>query len=80
MQKWLDKNYILIYFTHNEGKSVIAQRFIETIKAKIYKKKWQIIIVNLILLIWINHYKSTYHHSINKKPINADYSDLTKKI
>ena len=23
---------------------------------------------------------NTYHHSINKKPINADYSALTEKI
>ena len=33
----LDNNYILMYSTHNEGKSVIAERFIETLKAKIYK-------------------------------------------
>ena len=38
MQEWLDNNYILMYSTHNEGKSVIAERFIKTLKAKIYKK------------------------------------------
>ena len=38
MQKWLDKNDILIYSAHNEGKSVITERFIKTLKAKIYKK------------------------------------------
>ena len=27
-----------------------------------------------------DQYNNTYHNSINKKPINADYSDLTKKI
>ena len=27
-----------MYSTHNEGKSVIAERFIKTLKAKIYKK------------------------------------------
>ena len=37
MQKWLNDN-ILIYSTHNEGKSIIADRFIRTLKAKIYKK------------------------------------------
>ena len=26
-----------MYSTHNEGKSVIAERFIETLKGKIYK-------------------------------------------
>ena len=27
-----------MYSTHNEGKSVIAERFIKTLKSKIYKK------------------------------------------
>ena len=35
-QQWLDSNGILKYSTHNEGKSVIAERFIKTLKAKIY--------------------------------------------
>ena len=26
-----------MYLTYNEGKSVVAQRFIKTLKAKIYK-------------------------------------------
>ena len=38
MQEWLDNNDILMYSTHNEGKSVITERFIKTLKAKIYKK------------------------------------------
>ena len=28
----------------------------------------------------VNKYKNTYHHSINKKPINVDYSAWTEKI
>ena len=28
----------------------------------------------------VDQYNNTYHHSINKKPINADYSTFTKKI
>ena len=27
-----------------------------------------------------DQYNNTYHHSINKKPSNADYSALTEKI
>ena len=50
MQKWLDDNDISIYSTHNESKSVVAERFIKTLKSKIYKKL-QLIIVNLILVI-----------------------------
>ena len=38
MQEWLDNNDILMYSTHNENKSVIAERFIKTLKSKIYKK------------------------------------------
>ena len=28
----------------------------------------------------VGEYNNTYHHSINKNPINADYSDFTEKI
>ena len=38
MRGWLDINYILTYSTPNKGKSVITERFINTLKAKIYKK------------------------------------------
>ena len=36
-KKWLQDNDIEMYSTHNEGKSVIAERFIRTLKNKIYK-------------------------------------------
>ena len=38
MQEQLDNNDILMYLTHSEGNSVIVERFIKTLKAKIYKK------------------------------------------
>ena len=28
----------------------------------------------------VDQYNNTYHHSINKKPVNADYSALNKEI
>ena len=37
MKLWLEKNSIEMYSTHNEGKSVIAEKFIRTLKNKIYK-------------------------------------------
>ena len=37
MKSWLEKNDIEMYLTHNEGKPVVAERFIRTIKNKIYK-------------------------------------------
>ena len=36
-KKWLNDNSIEMYSTHNEGKSVVAERLIRTIKNKIYK-------------------------------------------
>ena len=38
IQELLDNNDILIYSTHNDGKSLFAESFIKTLKAKIYKK------------------------------------------
>ena len=42
MQEWLDNydvNYdTLMYSTHIDGKSVIAERYIKALKTKIYKK------------------------------------------
>ena len=36
-KKWLKDNDIEMYSTHNEGKSVVAERFIRTLKTKIRK-------------------------------------------
>ena len=38
MQEWLDNNDLLIHSRNHEAKSLIAERFIKTLKAKIYKK------------------------------------------
>ena len=37
VKKWLKDNNIEMYLIHNEGKSVVAERFIKTLKTKIYK-------------------------------------------
>ena len=37
MKLWLVKNDIKMYSTHNERKSVIAERLIRPLKNKIYK-------------------------------------------
>ena len=36
-KKWLSDNDIIMYSTYNEGKSVVAERFIRTLKSKLYK-------------------------------------------
>ena len=76
MQEWLDNIDILMYSTDNEGKSVIAERFIKTLKAKIYKKmtvndsKFYHSYLNKL----VDQYNNHHHHSIGKKAINTDYS------
>ena len=37
IESWLQDNNIEMYSTHNEGKFVVAERFIRTLKNKIYK-------------------------------------------
>ena len=37
MKPWLQDYDIEMYSTHNEGKSDVAERFIKTLKNKIYK-------------------------------------------
>ena len=37
MKLWLEKNTVEIYSTHNEGKSVVVERFIRTLKNKIHR-------------------------------------------
>ena len=38
LKEWLDNNDILMLSTHNEGKCVITERFIKTLKDKIFKE------------------------------------------
>ena len=37
MKFWLQDNNIEVYLTNNEGKFVLAERFMKTLKTKIYK-------------------------------------------
>ena len=37
LKKWLKDNKIEMYSIHNEGKSVVAEKLIRALKAKIYK-------------------------------------------
>ena len=58
-----------MYSTHNEGKSVITERFIRTLKNKIYKYMTSISInVNIDKLDDIvKKYNNTYHTPIKNK-------------
>ena len=57
MKSWVEKNAIEMYSTHNEGKSVIAERFIRALKNKIYK---------YVILVSKNELTFLKSHLLNK--------------
>ena len=76
-KKWLRDNDIVMYSTHNEGKSVVAERFIRTLKSKIYKYMTSIsknVYIDKLDDI-VDEYNNTYHTTIKIKP--ADVKDNT---
>ena len=79
-EKWLSDNNIIMYSTYNEGKSVVAERFIRTLKNKLYKhmtatgKKVYYDVLDDV----VNKYNNTKHSTIKMKPI--DVEDNNKKV
>ena len=72
-KKWLKNNNIEIYSTHNEGNSAVAERFIRTLKNKIYKHM-TVILKNVyfdVLDNIVDEYNDTYHKTIKMKPIDG---------
>ena len=72
-KKWLKDNDTDMYSIHNEGKSVVAERFIRTLKTKIYKYMTSIsknVDINK-LDDTVNEYNNTYHRTIKMKPVDA---------
>ena len=62
-----------MYSTLNEGKSVVAERFIRTLKNKIYKYINSIsknVYIDKLDDI-VNEYNNTYHRTIKMKPIDV---------
>ena len=84
-KKWLQGNDIVMYSTHNEGKSVVAERFIRTLKSKIYKYMTSIsknVYIDKLDDI-VNEYNNAYHTTIKMKPINVKdntYINTDKEI
>ena len=72
-KKWLRGNNIVMYSTHNEGKSVVAERFIRTLKGKIYKYMTSIsknVYIDKLDDI-VDEYNNTYQTTIKMKPIDV---------
>ena len=80
MKSWLEKYDIEMYSTHNAGKSVAAERFIRTLKNKIYKYMTSVsknvYIVKLDYIV--NKYNNTHHRTIKMKLV--DVKSNTYKI
>ena len=72
-KKWLKDNDISMYSTYNEGKSVVAERFIRTLKNNIYKHMTAISknVYFDVLHDIVDKYNNTYHKTIKMKPINV---------
>ena len=74
-----------MYSTHNEGKSVIDERFLKTLNNKIYK---YITSISKNLYIdklddIVDKYYNAYHRTIKMKPVDvkpSTYIDSSKKI
>ena len=70
MKSWVKDNNIEIYLIHNKGKSVVAERFIRTIKTKIYKYMTSVSKNVYVEKLddTVNKYNNTYHRTIKMKP------------
>ena len=65
-KEWLGDNGIEMYSTNNEGKSVVAERFMRTLKNKIHKYMTSIsknVYIDKLYDI-IDEYNNTHHRSI----------------
>ena len=66
-------NNIEMYSTYNEGKSVVAERFIRTLKSKIFKHMTAVSknIYFDVLDDIVNEYNNTVYRTIKMKPIEV---------
>ena len=76
-----------MYSTYNEGKSVVAERFIRSLKNRIFKHMTAIsknVYFNVLDVIF-NKYNNTVHETIKMKPIDvtgdsyAEYNENPNK-
>ena len=83
--KWLKDNDIEMYSIHNEEESVVAERFIRTLKNKTYKYMTSVsknVYIDKLDDI-VGEYNNTYHRKIKMKPVNVKnntYIDFKKEV
>ena len=83
-KKWLKDNDVEMYSINNEGKSVVAEIFIKTLKNKIYKYMTSVSKNVYIdkLDDMVNEYNNTYRRTIKMKPVDVKdntYIDFEKE-
>ena len=84
-KKWLKYNYIEMYSIHNEGKSVVVERLMRTLKTKIYKYMTSVsknICIDKLGDI-VSEYNNTYHRTIKMKPVDVEdnaYINFNKEV
>ena len=84
-KKWLKDNDIEIYSTHNEGKSVVAERFIRTFKTKIYKYMTSVsknVHIDKLDDV-VGEHNNAYHRTIKMKSVDVKdnaYIDFKKEV
>ena len=74
-----------MYSIHNEGKSVVAERFIRKLNNKIYK--YMTAISKNVYVDQLDHivdeYNNTYHRTVKMKPVDVKdntYIDFEKEV
>ena len=83
--KWLQDNDIEMYSTHNEGKSVVSEKFIRTLRNKIYKYMTSTsndVYIDKLDDI-VNKYKNAYRRTIKIKPIvvkDSTYINIDQEV
>ena len=79
-KRWLSRNNIIMYSTYNEGKSVVAERFIRTLKNKLYKHMTATgkNVYYDVLDDIVNKYNNTKHNTIKMNP--KDVGNNNKRV
>ena len=82
---WLKDNDIEMYFIHNEGKSIVAEKFIRTLKTKIYRYVTSIsknVYIDKLEDI-VNEYNNTYYRTVKIKSVDVKdntYFNFKKEV
>ena len=82
MKLFLHNDDIEIYSTHNEGKVAVAERFIKTLKNKIYSYMTSVSIYIDQIDDIVNEYNNAYNSTIKMNPVDIKsntYIDSNKE-